>query len=1029
LQGETIFCAPSLPHQKNQNDWNRAVFGTSIPHQDNLYIVRLIATAMLKKILPVALFFIIVKGYSQNTIALPEIINYSKLSYNAGTQNWDIGQDKQGIIYIANNEGLLSFDGNFWKKYSIPNSTIIRSLAVSPDDRIYIGAQGEIGFFEPGKNGLLQYHSLNGLIPDTEKDFADVWDVVPYGNEIFFRSNKRIFQYTNEKITIYSNTYWGFLGLSNGQLLSKAYEKGLLLFQNGKWVPFVEKDIVPEKAQITAFIPLDKDCSLITTLKHGAYRLKGNQLSVFDSPDMKLIAEKNPYAATAINTDHIAIATNLDGCFIINKKGELIQRLSKQEGLQTNNILSAFSDRNKNLWLGLNNGIDFIGYNNAIKHIYPDYQDHNAGHAAIVFSNSLYIGTSIGLYRAPLSQQEDLSFVKSEFELIPGTKGQVWNLSEVNGNLLMGHTDGFSVIKEHSAELLDGSSGFWTFLPLSNIIPSAMMLAGTYNGVNFYNYTAGRFTNPSVHSHFESARYIVMDNNIAWVAHPYKGLYKVSLNGGINPSYTVYKDRKGILSKNRNHLFKIKSRIILTNDNGVFEYNSRTDDFEVSAFLQKIFGDMPVQYLKEDNNGNLWFINKKRLGVVDFSQQKPQIIHFPELNDKIMGNGFEYIYPYNSNNIFIAGEEGFYHINYEQYKALNKTTPILISNVKIINKRDSTIFGGFVNNESKKQKSLSRDLPQINYAWNSLHFDYSSSLYGKQSSIEYAYYLEDFDRGWSTWSKKNEKDYTYLSPGTYTFNVKARTHEGEESPVAQYRFTILPPWYRTIWAYLVYSLIAGLFVYAGNRWQRKKFIAQQKKHEDERQKLEYLHQLQVEKKEEEQKQLMYLHQLELERNEKEIIRLQNEKLESDIHVKNTELAATTLNLIQKGDMLVKVKEEFVRMKKGGDVDKESEDYKKIIRMLGEDKMKKNWEQFAVHFDKVHSDFLISLKTHYPHLTPGELKLCAYLRLNLSSKEIAQIMNNTIKSVELGRHRLRKKLGIQPEINLYSFLLNFHSEKK
>lgn len=95
-------------------------------------------------------------------------------------------------------------------------------------------------------------------------------------------------------------------------------------------------------------------------------------------------------------------------------------------------------------------------------------------------------------------------------------------------------------------------------------------------------------------------------------------------------------------------------------------------------------------------------------------------------------------------------------------------------------------------------------------------------------------------------------------------------------------------------------------------------------------------------------------------------------------------------------------------------------------MLSEDKMKKDWEQFAVHFDKVHSDFLVSLKSKCPNLTPGELKLCAYLRLNLSSKEIAQIMSITIKSVELSRHRLRKKLQIQPEVNLYIFMLNFHS---
>jgi DNA-binding CsgD family transcriptional regulator len=323
---------------------------------------------------------------------------------------------------------------------------------------------------------------------------------------------------------------------------------------------------------------------------------------------------------------------------------------------------------------------------------------------------------------------------------------------------------------------------------------------------------------------------------------------------------------------------------------------------------------------------------------------------------------------------------------------------------------------------------INRQVPEVAYAWNTLHFDYSSSMFGKQSSIEYSYYLEDFDKSWSAWSKKTEKEYTYLAPGTYTFKVKARTHEGEESVVASYRFTILPPWYRTAWAYSLYLLLAGALLYSMYRWQKKKFTAQQKRHEEESNRLKYLNQLQAEKHEEEQKQLMYLHQLELERNEKELIRLRNEKLESEIKLKDTELASTTFNLIQKGEMLVKVKEEFVRMKRTSELDQESEDYKKILRMLGDDKMKKNWDQFALHFDKVHSNFLVTLKKHYPNLTPSELKLCAYLRMNLSSKEMAQIMNITIKSVELARYRLRKKLQLQPEVNLFNFLLNFHSER-
>lgn len=984
---------------------------------------------MLAKILSIAFFSISITVSAQNTIALPQIINYPRHTYSAGTQNWKIAQDKNGIIYVANDEGLLTFDGQFWKKYTIPSADNIRSLAIGNDGRIYTGALGELGYFEPGKNGILRYTSLSHLIPEAEKDFTDVWDVLPFGNSVFFRSYKRIFELKDNKLTVYKNVSWSFLGVANGRLISKAYGLGLLVYDNGSWRSFLKGDTLPEKAQVISVMPLNKDSALLITKKHGSYILAHNQLVPFKTDGMKLICEKNPYAAVPVTSDLMAIGTSLGGCYIINKGGEIVQRLSKEDGLQMNDVLAVFADREKNLWLGLANGIDFVAFDGPIKHIFADYEEHSAGKSALIFNDYLYICTSNGLYRAPTGGKNEVNFVRSSFEAIPNTKGQAWHLSEINGQLIMGHNDGFFVIKDNVPQPIDASSGFWTFLPLNNIMPSPVILAGTYNGINFYNFQNGKFVNPSIHSHFESARYIAIENDIAWAAHPQKGLYKVNLNGGINPSYTPYADKKRILSsKNQNHLFKVKNRIVLTNEKGFFEYNARIDDFEQSAFFQNIFGNLSVEYLKESSDGNIWFIENKHVGVVDFSGKKPAIVYIPELNSRAVGNGLEFIYPYNNRNILIAGEEGFFNVDYEKYRQSKNITPILISSVRISNKTDSTIFGGYMaGNAQIAEKNTEQQ--QIDYSWNSIHFEYSSQLYGKQSSIEYSYILEGFDNAWSPWIKRTGKEYTNLSPGSYTFKVKARTYSGNESVAATYHFTILPPWYRTWWAYLLYALMASALIYGANKRQKRKFLQQKRKHEEERKNLEYVNSLQKEKYEEEQKQLLYLHQLEIERNEKEIIRLQNEKLETEIQLKNTELASTSLNLIQQGEMLVKVKEEFIRMKKVKDVDMDSDEYKKIIKMLGENKMKKNWEQFAVHFDKVHSDYLVSLKEHFPNLTPSELKLCAYLRLNLSSKEIAQIMNITIKSVELGRHRLRKKLGIEPHVNLFNYLLNYHSEIK
>ena len=167
----------------------------------------------------------------------------------------------------------------------------------------------------------------------------------------------------------------------------------------------------------------------------------------------------------------------------------------------------------------------------------------------------------------------------------------------------------------------------------------------------------------------------------------------------------------------------------------------------------------------------------------------------------------------------------------------------------------------------------------------------------------------------------------------------------------------------------------------------------------------------------------------MEKSEKEIVKLRNEKLEADIEYKNAELASTAMHLLQKGELLGNIKEEMTRMKKNANGHASPDEFKKIMRILGEEnKMDKDWEQFAQHFDHVHSDFLKNINLSFPNLSAHELKLCAYLRMNLSSKEIAQLESISVRGVEIGRYRLRKKLKISTETNLFDFLLGFSNAR-
>jgi len=950
--------------------------------------------------------------FGQNTIGLPEIINYSKHIYGGGTQNWDIQQDVNGIMYFANNEGVLSFDGTHWRIYPLPNKTIVRSIAIGKDKRIYAGGQDEIGYFSPDSTGILVFTSLKHLIPEKERSFADIWDIIPWGDDIFFRSIHKILQFTNQTIIAYpAVSEWAFMGVHDNQLIAQDMTYGLLKFGQGTWQPLMRREDIPPGLYTSAIIPMGKDSSLLATLKDGVFVLSAGRLTPFRSPDLNAIARETLYGGLALGHNWFALATSLGGCHVFNRKGELVQSFSRKEGLQNNNITSIFRDRNNNLWLGLDNGIDFIAYDNAIKHIYPENLNEGSGYAALIHHNNLYLGTTNGLYTVSLTAMDDLSFVKGQFIPVPNTKGQVWGLSEINGQVLLGHHDGSFQVTPQGAIPVNAKpgSGYWTYLPVNKVLPSAQVLAGTYHGLEVLEYGKNGFhTGYAIKGLEEPARFITFDNNnIAWASHPYRGVYRVDMS--VQPArIKLYNDKDGLPSFMNNHVYSIKNQVVVATERGVYRYNAQTDKFESSPWYHNVFGNTSLRYLREDTDGNIWFIHDKQLGVVDFSSATPLIVYLPELNGKMV-SGFEHIYTINARNIFIGAENGFYHINYEQYRKNKYLLQAHINTVTSIGPTDRLIFGGYFGEVNDTNVQKQETVPDIAWKWNSLHFEYSSSLYGQEAIITYSYQLKGFDKGWSDWSRKTEKDYTNLPPGSYTFEVKARNNLGNESPASSYSFRVLPPWYQSWWAYGAYLLALCALGYALYRRQQRKFIRQQLRHEEE------------------QKRLQYLHQLELEKSDKEIVKLRNEKLESEIDHKNKELASSAMHLVQKGELLTRIKEELMRLKKMPVNGEDGEELKKLLRILHEeDKMDQGWEQFAFHFDRVHSDFLVALKEHYPQLTANEIKLCAYLRMNLTTKEIAQLMNISVRGVEISRYRLRKKLQLTTDTNLFQFLLNIKS---
>jgi ligand-binding sensor domain-containing protein/DNA-binding NarL/FixJ family response regulator len=948
-------------------------------------------------------------SFSQNTIGFPDVINYYRQNYQGGLQNWDIDQDpKSGLIYFANNEGLLSFDGKYWRLYPLPNKTIVRSVKIDPSGKIFVGGQDELGFFSPDRTGSLIYNSLLPQIPEKDRIFGDIWDIVQFNKEVFFRSSEKIIRFTGRTTISYpAPNEWAYLGESNNQLYAHDLKRGIFKYVNETWQPIEVLNHLPENDPVTGILTGSNGQLFITTLKKGIYIWNNQTITPHPSSNNRLFAEERIYGARKVDEQWIALATNNRGLYVIDQDANIIQHFSKKEQLQNENVLSLFVDNQKNLWLGLDNGIDLIAYNSAIKHIKPQMQDFS-GYATLIHNGNLYAGTSNGLYMTALDNVPDLSFSKGIFQQVENTKGQTWSLSEINNRILLGHHEGAFVIEGNRAQSISSEPGFWNFTPTSSIFPTNELIGGHYKGIRFFNPSGKSFIPSQNISGFEeSSRYLTIDQNgNFWVSHPYHGVFRINRQKENRFAVQTYTKDRGLPSTLNNHVFRIKNEIVVGATDGVYQYNASRDFFEPSEFYRNLLGNISIRYLKEDKEGNIWFIHEKKLGVIDMTEEKPQVIYLPELNHKML-SGFESFYSLNENNLFLGGEKGFYHINYAKYKKNIPSLSVQIRRVTISEKKDSLLYGGYVFIPENKERVKIE--PEIHHQWKTIRFEFSTTLFGYQSNLEYSYRLKGFDKEWSEWSNRTDKEYTNLNPGTYVFEVKVRNNLGNESETSAYHFTILPPWYKSNWSKTIYFILIGTIFYYLYRWQTRRFN------------------LQVQKLKKEQERQKYIHELEKNKTESELVALRNEKLEAEINFQHSEIASSAMHLVKKGELMSKLKSELMQLMKKLNNEEVNAELKKLIKSLSEDEqIDQEWENFTKHFDKVHSDFVTHLKKIHPQLTSNELKLCTYLRMNLSTKEIAQLTNISVRGVEISRYRLRKKMGIGSEISLFDYLMELQN---
>jgi len=894
----------------------------------------------------------------------------------------------------------------------MPNSSITRSVYIDENGNIFVGAYNELGKMEARSNGKLEFNSLKKYIPAENQNFDDIWNITSFDGRIVFQSYASIFILSNDTTISIIKAPFRFQNTFKvkEKLFINDIENGLYELNKGKLEPLVGCQNLRGEEIVSILPYLNGDELLVFTVKKGAFIYKSGQLSEWNVP-MNEYLKKNQVFSTALIQDHYyAVGTIQDGITIIDSSGEIIQHINREKGLQNNTVLKIFPDRSGDLWLGLDNGIDYININSPITFL-KQSDGIGAGYTSIIHQGKLYLGTNQGLF----VKEWDGKGQNGGLKMIPNTSGQVWYLGVHDGILICGHNNGTFAIDGETAHQISKIPGGWKYHVLKRF-PN-YLLGGTYSGLILFKKENGtwRFAE-KIKGFDESFRIFEEDDEgNLWMSHGFKGIYKISF--GTSPdsikSYQFYTVRDGLPTNYNLNVYKVKDKIIFTANTGIYQYNPQNKRFEKSVYFNHLFSPLKdFAFLKEDMKGNIWYIalsqSNKKAGVFRIREDgtfQHVTAPFILLNGKFI-SGFESIYPYSDDHLLFGMEEGFAHYSPKAQFHFNPEFSAFITRGVALN-IDSTFYYG---NSSIKVNSPIKERYTFKYSRNAFKFYFTSPIYDNQSSVEYSFKLSGLNNDWSEWSSSSFVEYALLPEGNYGFNVKARNSLGVEGKSDELLFTITPPWYRSVFAVTGY-VILFIALIGFSIWLLYKRIEISKR----RERFKHLREYRL-------KELEYIQQAAL--AEKKIIKLKNEKLKNEIIHRDKELANQTMDLIHKNKFLSRIKEELAKIKTSTSDELLKGKITSLISKIEKDTdHNKQWEVFETAFDEVHEDFLNRLKSRFPALTPKELRLCAYLRMNISTKEIAPLMNISIRGVEICRYRVRKKLNIDRDTNLTSMIID------
>lgn len=939
-----------------------------------------------------------VSGQKQVLQGVPGISHYTRDIFDADPQFWAVCEDKDGVLYFGNNDGAVIFDGERWYKVILPNNSSIRCLTTDGQGNVYAGGFNEFGLIKKDDKGQYFYSSLIDTLKFEDHNLENLWQVHILDDAVIYRSFSKLIIINGNKITkLPAKSAFVRSYIINNNYFVQDRLQGIFLLDTKKmqFIPYFESNQFNGE-EIVAILPTrDKNQPITISRSGNVYRLDLQKKTsrLWKSIFQKSASDQIECAINA-NDSTYYLGTLSSGIISFDKEGQIFRSEPFFEGLQDKTVLNLYKNKSGNIWALLNNGLDCINFNSPVTTIFENASLYDV----LIQKGKMYLATNQGIFYT-----ESVYNSRRSFKKLNGLEGQGWTITSIEGDVLAGHDKGLFLIENDTSTRIGNMAGVWKIIPVK--AKKGVYLAASYNGLYVIKRSAAgkwEFVR-KIEGFDESSRDILETETPGtfWVCHGYKGVFRINIDKSYErvTSLEHFTTQNGFIFPYSINVFEWKGDAVFTTNHGIYTYNHQKNAFLPYEPLNSILDSTKntrkiIQYQQRT-----WFVQDDEVGYFDEKSLKPQTEYFLQFKGSF-NRGMECIIPLPNDQVLLGTKTGLYLFDL-RFKNQRKNVATTITSIKYAAGQHEQWL------PLAPQRSSPVALPN-NTSF--LRFEFATPALQNDADIQFSYKLENIDDNWSPWQNSSYTEYNHLRPGSYHLRVKSRSLLGIEGTEATYRFEILPVWYQTAWAWVIYLALATLGIVSLVYLIQRKISRENQKTREEEQKARKLLELE-------------LQQMRL-KSEKIKISQDKELLEEDIIHKSKELANYTMLLVKKREVISELREDLKELRELAKNDGSRKKVREMISKISQHMTDEGYlHVFEANFEKVHQDFFKQLKTTFPDLTQKELRLCAFVKMNLSNKEIAPMLNISVRGVETSRYRIRKKLNLEYESNLVEYLEN------